>query len=136
MLFRMVEQGIEDKGSVPLNMKKTESVSDRSHEDALWAIVMARDLWKRGVWCVACIRFQANLLLTILRNDAKTVSIVSLGCFHSSVKVQSAAMHFFLGSEDEEEENSDDEEEVIVTSPMWSFESELFEGPRRKSIGT
>ena len=46
------------------------------------------------------------------RNDAKTVSIIALGCFHPVVKVQSASLHFFLGS-DEEKEDSDDEEEDV-----------------------
>ena len=48
------------------------------------------------------------------RNDAKTVSIIALGCFHPVVKVQSASLHFFLGS-DEEKEDSDDEEEDVRT---------------------
>ena len=50
-------------------------------------------------------------ILTLPRNDAKTVSIVALGCFHPTLKVQSASIHFFLGT-DEEEESSDDDEEV------------------------
>ena len=37
------------------------------------------------------------------------MSIVALGCFHPVIKVQSASLHFFLGSE-EEQEDSDDEE--------------------------
>jgi protein SDA1 len=46
----------------------------------------------------------------LYRNDVKTVSIVALGCFHPFTKVQSASIHFFLGSEDEPEEDSDEEE--------------------------
>ena len=46
------------------------------------------------------------------RNDAKAVSIIALGCFHPVVKVQSASLHFFLGS-DEEKEDSDEEEEDV-----------------------
>lgn len=42
------------------------------------------------------------------RTDAKPVSIIALGCFHPVLKVQSASLHFFLGS-DEEKEDSDDE---------------------------
>jgi len=45
-----------------------------------------------------------------VRNDAKTVSIVVLGCFHPFTKVQSASLHFFLGSEDEEDEDSHEDE--------------------------
>lgn len=44
------------------------------------------------------------------RNDAKTVSIVALGCFHPATKVQNACLHFFLGS-DEDKDDSDTEEE-------------------------
>ncbi len=44
--------------------------------------------------------------------DSKTVSIIALGCFHPVTKVQSASLHFFLGS-DEEKEDSDDEEEDV-----------------------
>ena len=55
-----------------------------------------------------------RLSWVINRNDAKTVSIIALGCFHPVVKVQSASLHFFLGS-DEEKEDSDDEEEDVRT---------------------
>lgn len=47
----------------------------------------------------------------MIRTDAKTVSIAALGTFHPNTKVQSAAIHFFLGSEadaDRDEEDSDD----------------------------
>lgn len=47
--------------------------------------------------------------LFLIRNDAKTVSIVALGCFHPNSKVQNASLHFFLGSEEEEDEESDEE---------------------------
>lgn len=40
------------------------------------------------------------------------MAIISLGCFHPVTKVQSASVHFFLGS-DEEKEDSDDEEEEV-----------------------
>lgn len=52
-------------------------------------------LWKKGIW-----------------NDAKTVSIVALGCFHPVVKVQSASLHFFLGGEEEDEDSEDEDEEL------------------------
>ena len=54
--------------------------------------------------------------LTSFRTDAKPVSIVALGCFHPVMKVQSASIHFFLGS-DEEKKDSDDEEEEVSRSP-------------------
>ena len=46
-----------------------------------------------------------------LRTDAKSVSIIALGCFHPVVKVQSASIHFFLGGDDENE-NCDEDENV------------------------
>lgn len=50
------------------------------------------------------------------RNDAKTVSIVAQGCFHPVTKVQSASLHFFLGSE---EDDPDSEEEVCRQFFSW-----------------
>lgn len=47
------------------------------------------------------------------RNDAKSVAIVALGCFHPVTKVQSASLHFFLG-DDEGSEDSDDESDDEV----------------------
>lgn len=61
--------------------------------EALWAVLLTKELWRKGVW-----------------NDSKSVSIVSLGCFHPVAKVQSASLHFFLGEEDEED-SSDSEVE-------------------------
>ena len=58
------------------------------------------------------LKFTFRKLIRI-RTDAKTVSIMSLGCFHPVVKVQSASVHFFLGDEDEEKNDSDDEEEEV-----------------------
>ena len=46
------------------------------------------------------------------RTDAKAVSIIALGCFHPTVKVQSASVHFFLGSDGEKEDSDDEQEEV------------------------
>ncbi|KAF8759569.1 Protein required for actin cytoskeleton organization and cell cycle progression [Rhizoctonia solani] len=79
MLFGMVERGMDGESE--------------TGEEAMWAIMVAKELWKKGVW-----------------NDAKTVSIVELGCFHPVTKVQSASLHFFLGS-DEEAQDSDEEED-------------------------
>lgn len=54
--------------------------------------------------------YSSSLFMKPVRNDARSVSIISLGCFHPVVKVQSAALHFFLDEENEEE--SSDEEDV------------------------
>ena len=53
-----------------------------------------------------------HCVYSISRNDAKTVSIVALGCFHPVIKVQSASLHFFLGSDDEQEDSEDDDDDV------------------------
>lgn len=53
--------------------------------------------------------------LSFSRNDAKTVSIVALGCFHPVTKVQSASLHFFLGSDEENDDSDDEEEDVRLT---------------------
>lgn len=90
----MVESGMQsavvgDKGKGRKNANKEKG------GEAMWAVMMVRELWKKGVW-----------------KDAKTVSIVSLAAFHPNTKVQAAAMHFFLGSEDDDGEEEDEEEEV------------------------
>ncbi|KAI0637296.1 actin cytoskeleton organization and cell cycle progression protein [Trametes polyzona] len=95
MLFGMVERGMDaevvgDKGKL-----KATAGPGNNGEEAMWAVVLTKELWRKGIW-----------------NDAKTVSIIALGCFHPVTKVQSASLHFFLGS-DEEKEDSDDEEEDL-----------------------
>ncbi|OSX64728.1 hypothetical protein POSPLADRAFT_1064899 [Postia placenta MAD-698-R-SB12] len=98
MLFGMVERGMDaevvgDKGKLRAASGMPAQNATQNGGEAMWAIVLTKELWKKGIW-----------------NDAKTVSIVALGCFHPVTKVQSASLHFFLGS-DEENDDSDDEEE-------------------------
>ncbi|KAH9044217.1 protein required for actin cytoskeleton organization and cell cycle progression [Lactarius hengduanensis] len=87
MLFGMIERGMSgtvlgDKGKLR-NNSGAERSSD-SGDEAMWAVVLTKELWKKGVW-----------------DDAKSVAIVAVG---------SASLHFFLG-DDEESEGSDDESE-------------------------
>ncbi|KAJ8508881.1 hypothetical protein ONZ45_g8889 [Pleurotus djamor] len=102
MLFNMVEKGMDaevqgDKGKLRAsNSGPTSDKSAHNGEDAMWAIILTKELWRKGVW-----------------TDAKTVSIISLGCFHPVMKVQSAAIHFFLGSDDEKEDSDDEEEDDV-----------------------
>ncbi|KAH8978070.1 protein required for actin cytoskeleton organization and cell cycle progression [Lactarius akahatsu] len=96
MLFGMIERGMSgavlgDKGKLR-NNPGAERSSD-SGDEAMWAVVLTKELWKKGVW-----------------DDAKSVAIVASGCFHPVTKVQSASLHFFLG-DDEESEGSEDESE-------------------------
>lgn len=100
MLFGMVERGMGgtvmgDKGKLRSNPNTSAEGLSNSGDEAMWAVVLTKELWKKGVW-----------------NDAKSVAIVALGCFHPVTKVQSASLHFFLGndegSEDSEDESDDD----------------------------
>ncbi|KAF8969872.1 protein required for actin cytoskeleton organization and cell cycle progression [Flammula alnicola] len=102
MLFGMVERGMSgdvvgDKGKLRAVNGPTSDRDSHNVDEALWAVVLTQELWRKKVW-----------------NDAKSVSIVAQGCFHPVTKVQSASLHFFLGSEEEDEES--DEEEVDVRS--------------------
>lgn len=109
MLFTMVEKGMDgevlgDKGKIRTNPNPTRTMSlsggvgtnpsNAKGTEALWAVLLTKELWRKGVW-----------------NDAKSVSIVSLGCFHPVAKVQSASLHFFLGDEDDDENDSSDSED-------------------------
>ncbi|GLB35212.1 putative protein required for actin cytoskeleton organization and cell cycle progression [Lyophyllum shimeji] len=101
MLFGMVERGLEgevlgDKGKLRATNGPTTDRSAHDGEEAMWAVILAKELWRKGIW-----------------TDAKTVAIIALACFHPVTKVQSASVHFFLGS-DEEIADSDDEEEEEV----------------------
>ncbi|KAG6865281.1 hypothetical protein C0991_003741 [Blastosporella zonata] len=101
MLFGMVERGMEgevvgDKGKLRATNGPTTDRSAHNGEEAMWAVILTKELWRKGVW-----------------TDVKPVAIVALGCFHPVTKVQSASVHFFLGS-DEEKEDSDDEDDEEV----------------------
>lgn len=59
--------------------------------------------------------------VSLLRNDPKSVAIVALACNHPNTKVQSAAIHFFLGSENEDEDSDDEVDEVSAFLPPFFF---------------
>ncbi|KAH7907971.1 SDA1-domain-containing protein [Hygrophoropsis aurantiaca] len=101
MLFGMVERGMDgevvgDKGKLraagPLG-----ALASSGGDDAMWAVLLTKELWRKNIW-----------------TDAKPVAIISLGCFHPAMKVQSASIHFFLGSDDEKEDSDDEEEEEVT----------------------
>ncbi|WVQ84477.1 hypothetical protein IAT38_006629 [Cryptococcus sp. DSM 104549] len=105
LLFGMVESGMQ--GEV-IGDKGKGKGKERGGE-AMWAVMMVKELWRKGVW-----------------TDAKTVSIVALAAFHPNTKVQSAALHFFLGSENETEDDSDDEDyEGNARRAQWKMEHRL-----------
>lgn len=59
MLFGMVERGMDqevvgDKGK--LKAASAQAASQHGGE-AMWAIVLTKELWRKGIWCVRCIAF-------------------------------------------------------------------------------
>ncbi|KAF7295200.1 Protein SDA1 [Mycena indigotica] len=112
MLFGMVERGMDgevmgDKGKLRESAGPTSDKVAHNGEEAMWAVILTKELWRKGVW-----------------NDAKSVSILALGCFHPVIKVQSASVHFFLGS-DEEKADSDDEQEQEVDVKALAHRREI-----------
>ncbi|KAJ7771870.1 SDA1-domain-containing protein [Mycena metata] len=107
MLFGMVERGMEgevvgDKGKVRASAAgPTTDRMAHNGEEAMWAVILTKELWRKGIW-----------------TDAKPVAIIALGCFHPVVKVQSASIHFFLGSDEEKEDSDDEAEEVADVRAM------------------
>ncbi|KAF8840988.1 protein required for actin cytoskeleton organization and cell cycle progression [Paxillus ammoniavirescens] len=98
MLFGMVERGMDgevlgDKGKLRAGAA---GGSGGNGEDAMWAVILTKELWRKGIW-----------------TDAKCVSIVALGCFHPVMKVQSASIHFFLGSDDDKEDSDGESEDEV-----------------------
>ncbi|KAE8220219.1 hypothetical protein CF319_g6221 [Tilletia indica] len=90
----------------------------KTKSEALWAVRLAAQLWRKNIW-----------------NDAKTVSLLSLACFHHHPKVQSSAIRFFLGdlhsseagnnNADSDAEDSDDETDAILAGNRASTVSAL-----------
>jgi protein SDA1 len=55
MLFGMVERGMDgevigDKGK--LRGQVGEGANKKAGQEAMWAIMMAKELWKKGIWYV------------------------------------------------------------------------------------
>ena len=114
MLFNMAERGrtgevLGDKGKPRALNGQTDG---HDTEEAMWAVVLTKELWRKGVWYILILPIFLYNLILILRHDAKSVSIIVQGCFHPVTKVQSASLHFFLGSEEGEDEDEDDNNDV------------------------
>ncbi|KIL68655.1 hypothetical protein M378DRAFT_120982 [Amanita muscaria Koide BX008] len=90
MLFNMIERGMEYRVTRDMDKSSSDRTAD-SNSEAMWAVIVAKELWKKSVW-----------------TDSKTVAIIALGCTHPNLKVQSASMHFFIG--EESDEGADDTE--------------------------
>lgn len=94
MLFGMVERSADSEVVGDKGKLRSAPTAIHDGEDAIWSIILTKELWRKQIW-----------------SDVKSVSIVALGCLHPVVKVQTASIHFFLGS-DEEDSDDEDEEEV------------------------
>ncbi|KAJ9476150.1 Protein SDA1 [Pseudozyma hubeiensis] len=96
LLFGIVQKGI-DASSGASSLPPPRKGQSAGKTEALWAVRLAANLWKKQIW-----------------TDAKTVSLLALACFHPHPRVQSSAVRFFLGDlhsaeDDAEESGSDDE---------------------------
>ncbi len=73
MLFGMVERGMDgevqgDKGKLRANNSgPTSDKAAHGGEDAIWAIILTKELWRKGVWYV---QFQRTIpaKLTIVKD--------------------------------------------------------------------
>jgi protein SDA1 len=95
LLFGMIESGM----GAEVVGNKGKGKGKETGGEAMWAVMMVRELWRKGVW-----------------TDAKTVSIAALAAFHPNTKVQSAALHFFLGSDADADREFDSEDEDTVAN--------------------
>lgn len=55
MLFGMVERGMDgdvlgDKGKLRANPGPTSDKTVSSADDAMWAIILTKELWRKGIW--------------------------------------------------------------------------------------
>ncbi|EST06823.1 SDA1 domain protein [Kalmanozyma brasiliensis GHG001] len=96
LLFGIVQKGI-DASAGGSSLPPPRKGQSAGKTEALWAVRLAANLWKKQIW-----------------TDSKTVSLLSLACFHPHPRVQSSAVRFFLGDlhsaeDDNEASGSDDE---------------------------
>ena len=59
MLFGMVERGMDaevtgDKGKLRAAGPSKQGTSSNS-EEAMWAIVLTKELWRKGIWYAICL---------------------------------------------------------------------------------
>ena len=117
-LFSLIQKGIEagkvastSGNGVSIAEAKSKTAADnRMKTEALWAVRLACELWRKHIW-----------------RDAKTVQILAEGCFHPHPKVQSSCIRFFLGdlhsSENTGEESDNagsDSDEMSAQAPDMS----------------
>jgi len=117
MLLGMVERGMggmvmRDKGKLRRNPNTNVEGLPNSSDEAMWAVGLTKELWEKGIWCVSSAPYPAVAIDKKYRNDAKSVAIVALGCFHPVTKVQSVSLHFFLSSDEESEDGDESRDDV------------------------
>lgn len=69
MLFGMIERGMDaevvgDKGKARATGKTSGTAN--SGEEAMWAIVLTKELWRKGIWCLALSAFLSSSILIML----------------------------------------------------------------------
>ena len=62
MLFGMLEHGMDgevigDKGKARAQSTQSATATSQNNHDAMWAVVLTKELWKKGVWFVLLRRF-------------------------------------------------------------------------------
>ena len=97
MLFVMVEHGVDNRVAGNKGKAFVHQAND-DEDEAMWAIILAKELWKKNVW-YATLALINCIIDHETRMDTKTVTIIALGCAHSNTKVQSASIHFFIGQD-------------------------------------
>jgi len=55
MLFGMIERGMDgevlgDKGKLRSGTTVVDGSTKQSADEAMWAVVLTKELWKKGVW--------------------------------------------------------------------------------------
>ena len=78
LLFGMVERGMPSEGE-PIVLRRADAEL-KGRLEALWAVRIAAEMWRRHIW-----------------TDARTVALLALACTHPHPKVQASAIRFFLG---------------------------------------
>lgn len=118
-LFSMVERNRE--GAVEgAGLKKSKAgplQTTYSDREAMLAVKLCSELFKRGIW-----------------TDAKTVQIVSLACFHPNTKIASAALHFFLADEQDEAAEDSDEQAAELPDIKKMYHQSTINKTRRSTV--
>lgn len=112
LLFDMIERSSSASGTdnnkvdyTGTGTKKGNVASANAGKEAMWAIKLAAELWRKGIW-----------------RDSRTANLIATGCFHSNTKVQSSSMHFFLNtSASSGLDGSDSEESDMDTHEAMSL---------------